>query len=347
MLWLPLLSGWIVALPYAVPNVLSLLELKQVYTHPAWLDRDTISVAMLTSLALSAYLLARTKAYKRNLVPLHFLLFATPIVNIIALMALKQPWLVTITLLIVVLTQPFLFKFSRRLHHGMWNASVLLGFVIAGAIGALPQAALFSPLFADSETTLMSQVFALLASSQFEGLGLGQHQTALLLQSLETHQATVANALSPSWLLTTAAEGGIAMWLSLGLVWAMTIRRLLDAPNGTRLMLFAILLPVMLGMAATAFVETNPILPVLFIVLLYWLDNLTARYARHVTRASFAIKVLASLILTMSTVMVVSSVYLGEQASRSHTLNAHKLTQYQIHPWWTGYFDDVMASRAL
>ncbi|PKF50693.1 Wzy polymerase domain-containing protein [Enterovibrio nigricans] len=347
LLWLPLLAGWIVAFPFAVPSVLSLLDLKQVYTHPAWLDKDTISVTLLTSLALSAYLLARTKAYKRNLVPLHFLLFATPIVTIIALMALKQPWLITIALVVVVLTQPFLFKFCPRLHHGIWNFAILFGFLISGVLGSLPHAALFSPLFAESETALLSHVFTLLASAQFQGLGLGQSQTSLLLHGLDTPHSLIPYVLSPSWLTTMVAEGGIAIWLSLGLVFVMIVRRLLDAPNGTRLMLFAILLPVLLGIATTAFAQTNPILPVLFIVLFYWVDNLTARYSRHVTRPSVAINALAATLLTLSTITVVSSVYLGEQASRSHELSAYKLTQYQIHPWWTAHFEDIVATNAF
>ncbi|MDD1782171.1 lipid A core--O-antigen ligase [Enterovibrio sp. ZSDZ35] len=347
LLWLPLLSGWIVSIPYVVPNILSLVELQEVYTHPTWLDKDTLSVTLLTSLALSAYLLARTKAYKRNLVPLHFLLFATPLITIIALMTLKQPWLITITLLCVILPQPFLFKFSPRLHHGIWNLAVLLGFLTAGIIGALPHAALFSPLFAESEASLLGQIFTLLSSAQFQGLGLGQSQTSLLILNLNAQEHLAPYAFTPSWLMMMAAEGGIAVWLSLGVVITMTFRRLLDAPNGTRLMLFAILLPALLGMTATAFAQSNPILLVLFIVLLYWVDNLTARYSRHITRPSLAIKVIASTLLTLSTITVVSSVYLGQQAAQAHGLSTYKLTQYQFHPWWKTHFEDEVATRVF
>ncbi|MEZ8142688.1 lipid A core--O-antigen ligase [Enterovibrio norvegicus FF-454] len=347
LLWLPLLSGWLVAFLFFLPSILNTSGLQELAWQTDSLYQDTASIVLLTSVALSAYLLARTRVYKRNIAPVHILLLATPTVTLCALMALRQAWLVTIAVLIIILIQPFLYRFCRKLHHGLWNCAVFLGFLIAGYADWLPSAALFSPRFSTQEFSVVEQSLALLKSAQFEGVGLGQQFTAQLLFGVESKNVLPMPTLHPSWLVKSLTEGGLALCAGIGLLTVLVIRRLNDAPWGTRLMLTAIMLPSLIGIVVTPFVSVNPALALLFVVLLYWIDNLSARYQRISVRPIKTVKLVASSSLILASTVVLSSVYLGEQALHTYQISDSKLAQYQAHPWWRSFYHEEAGKRAF
>ncbi|WP_407331548.1 Wzy polymerase domain-containing protein [Enterovibrio sp. 27052020O] len=347
LLWLPLLSGWLIALLFLLPGLLQASGFQESSWQVDSFYKGTASIVLLTALALSAYLLARTRVYKRNIVPVHILLLATPLITLCALMALHQTWIITVAILITILIQPFLFRFCRKLHHGLWNCAVLVGFLVTGYAGWLPSAALFSPPFSAQEMSVIEQTLALLNSAQFEGVGLGQQFTAQLLFGVESQQVLPMPTPYPSWLAKSLAEGGLALCAGLGLLAVLVVRRLNDAPWGTRLMLTAIVLPSLIGIAATPFVSVNPALALLFVILLYWIDNLSARYKRISVRPIKAIKLAASTCLILVSMLVFSSVYLGEQALRTYEISDNKLTQYQAHPWWQSFYREEAGRRAF
>lgn len=112
-------------------------------------------------------------------------------------------------------------------------------------------------------------------------------------------------------------------------------------------MLTAIILPSIVGIAATSFVSTNPVLALLFVVLVYWIDNLSARYERiNLTRVKL-LAIGSTTLLASSICLVVSSIYLGEQALRTYDISDNKLTQYQTHPWWTSFYQQEAGKRAF
>ncbi|EOD77843.1 Lipid A core-O-antigen ligase [Grimontia indica] len=344
LLWLPLLSGWLLAIPLLLPSISEIASssLADIKTNS-----DVLGIALLTSLMLSAYLLARTKVYKRNWVPVHALLLATPLLTIPALTALKSPWLITVILVLVIFSQPFLFRFSQKRHHGLWNFAVLAGFAIAWKLGSVPQSALFAARYSSEELEVLSQAWALLGQAQFEGIGLGQLDKAQLLFGIEQSHVLPLQQMYPSWLLANLIQGGIAYWASFGVLFILVVRKLVEAPNGTRLMLLAIFLPSLIGMAVTDYIETNLALGMLFVVLLYWIDNLTARYRRVLLSYPRPMKIAANTVLTTTLVLVLSSIYLGEQALRTYQIRDSKLTQYQTHPWWNDFYQQVEGKRAF
>ncbi|CZF83398.1 hypothetical protein GCE9029_03760 [Grimontia celer] len=344
LLWLPLLSGWLLAIPLLLPNI---SEISSSSLPDFKSNSDVLGIVLLTSLMLSAYLLARTKAYKRNWVPVHALLLATPLLTIPALTALKSPWLITVILVLVIFSQPFLFRFSQKRHHGLWNFAVLAGFAIAWKFGSVPHSALFAARYSAEELEVLSQAWALLGQAQFEGIGLGQLDKAQLLFGIEQNHVLPLQEMYPSWLLASLIQGGIAYWASFGVLFTLVVRKLLEAPNGTRLMLLAIILPSLIGIALTDYIETNLALGMLFVVLLYWIDNLTARYRRVLLPYPRPMKIAANTVLTATLVLVLSSIYLGEQALRTYQIRDGKLTQYQTHPWWNDFYQQVEGKRAF
>ncbi|WP_245621531.1 Wzy polymerase domain-containing protein [Enterovibrio calviensis] len=347
LLWLPLISGWLLALLFFTPSLMSHFGWHDAAQQTASFHDDTASIVLLTSLALSAYLLARTRVYKRNLVPVHIILLATPLVVLPTLMALGQPWLVTAVLLIIVLTQPFLYRFSRKLHHGLWNCALALGFLIAGYAGWLSSGALFTPRYSAQELSAIEQMLALLKSAQFEGVGLGQQVKSQLLFGISTLNVLPVQQFPSSWLTKVLTEGGLALLVSFGLFITLVIRRLMDAPWGTRLMLTAIMLPSLIGITLTPFITVNPTLALLLVVLLYWVDNLSTRYERTSIRSAVPIKLLSSVTLLVASTLVLSSVYLGGQALHTYQVSDKKLRQYQAHPWWHDFFREEAGKRAF
>ncbi|MGF1766466.1 Wzy polymerase domain-containing protein [Enterovibrio makurazakiensis] len=347
LLWLPLMSGWLIALLFFMPSLVSHFGWQDAEQQANNLQQDTASIVLLTSLALSAYLLARTRVYKRNLVPVHVILLATPLIVVPTLMALGQPWLVTVVLLIIILTQPFLYRFSRKLHHGLWNCALLLGFLIAGYAGWLSSGALFAPRYSAQEFSAVEQLLAVLKSAQFEGVGLGQQVRSQLLFGISTQNVLPVQPFPPSWLARLLAEGGLAFIVSFSLFVILIVRRLMDAPWGTRLMLTAIMLPSLVGITLTPFIAVNPTLALLLMVLLYWVDNLSTRYERTSIRSAISIKLLGSATLLVASTLVLSSVYLGGQALHTYQINDKKLRQYQIHPWWNDFFQEEAGKRAF
>ncbi len=348
LLWLPLIAGWIFALPFVVPPLIEAFEHDAPYfltVQRVGIAKNTTAMVLLTALALSAYLLARTRAYKRTIIAQHIALLLTPLLCITALMSLREPWLITFTLLMVALAQPFLLRFCPKLHHGLWNIIVLAAFVIAGQANWLPTGALFAERFSPSEWQLLGQTTALAKTAHFEGVGLGQLTVAQLQFGLSHGNALPIDTPYLSWLLATITEGGIAIWGSVVLLGGLIIKRIADAPGGTRLMLTAIILPSIVGIAATSFVSTNPVLALLFVVLVYWIDNLSARYERISLARIRPLTIGATTLLVSTVCLVVSSIYLGEQALHTYDIKDNKLSQYQTHPWWTSFYQQEAGKR--
>lgn len=335
LLWFPMLSGWVISLMWALWGF---QKVALVNVTPFSLEANSSAIILLTTLALSAYLLTRTHIYKRPLTLTHILLLTTPLVTIMSLMALSQPHLLPITIVIVALPQLFMYKYCQKFHHILWNISALLGLVIANVAGWVQIDMSWLNIFSSEESSVLKQTLALLKTVQFEGVGIGQLATKQLLFGVTQQEIQPILSPYPSWLILKFAEGGIVVWVSFITFGCYILKRLSNAPNGTRLMLLAISLPTLYGITTTAFLELNPVLIFFFIIQLYWIDNLTTRYHRiNISRVRYLTPVATNLFIATS-IVVFSSVFLGEQAQHLDRLNIQKLHQYQHHPWWHSFY---------
>lgn len=342
LLWIPMLSGWFIALMWAL---FGLQKTHLLNIEPFSLEPNSSAIILLSSLVLSAYILARTHIYKRSLAPAHLILLTTPLVIITTLMGLSEPQLLPLTLLLVMLPQLFMFRFCQKIHHVLWNISALLGFFLGIYLGWIDTTASFFTYFSPEETSVLKQTIALLKTVQFEGVGIGQLATKQLLFGLEQQNMQPILTPYPSWLLLKFAEGGLVTWISVVLFSWIVIKRLSDAPNGTRLMLTAILLPTLYGIAMTAFIDLNPILVFFFIIQLYWIDNLTTRYHRIKIKRVRNLTPLAMGLFITTSVVVFTSVYIGEQAQDTERLSNKKIQQYEYHPWWSSFYQELLENR--
>ncbi len=314
------------------------LVIQNANTGVNMLDPHTTSIVLLTSLALSAYLIARTKTYRKTWTLKHIPLLLSPLVLIPAIMAWQQPWLITVTLASVLLSQAFLFKYCAHSLHMAWNIMVMAGFFMAYLTGDLPTNALFSARFTSDEWELMQQTAALMGETRFQGVGFGQlEQSQIIYGQIHNNPLTI-NSLYPSWLLAWVVEGGVAVWFPMTILCGLMLKRLMIAPRATRLMLFAILMPSILGMLMTSYAATQPLLLLLFVIVLYWLDNISAEYRIFNVRHTKGFKVFAVSLLCGVNVLTFSSVYFSIQADNATLMNNNQLTQFHLHPWWQGFY---------
>lgn len=351
LLWLPLGAGWLLAYPFLAPAILNGIipeaNLWQQQLSFGHIDENTAAIVILTAIALSAYLLARCQSLRIPSKALQTICLLTPFIGVCALMAMKHAWPIGILIVVCLLSQPFLFRYTKRAQQGLWLSAILLGFFIATFVGWLPEGGFFADYFSAEQLQQVNQALQLLNKVAFSGTGLGQLEREQLLFGYQIGQPLMLAPTPPSWLIAFFAEGGIASWFGISLLVVLITRRIAAAPAGSRLMLVAMLLPLAIAITATSFISLNPVLGLILLVLLFWIDTLSARY--HQTSIGF------SKVLTVAGIggfciaasLVLSSVYLGQRALRAFELSATKLAQYQLHPWWHDFYRDQLEMRVL
>ncbi len=349
LLWLPLLLGWLyfpASLTLLTLALLSELGIKA-YTPllPQTYTPEAPSVILLTAFVLSAYLLARSKCHKKPWSHIHIPLLLTPLLCIPSLFAWQEAWANSALMLSLIMVQAFLFQYCTRPLHLAWNISALLGLSIAVGISYLFNEPLFSAVFSVETKAMLRQTIDIILHTRFEGIGLGQlEQVQLLFGQLNNQQIALINPY-PSWLIVLIAEGGIATWLPLFMLAGLMIKRLMLAPAATRLMLLSILMPSLLGMIFTPYASSQPLLILLFVLLLYWLDNLSARYYRFPLAHTKHIRVMAFASLLSITGLTVSSLYLSYQADNVYRLNDNQIERFRLHPWWGNFYQKHKEER--
>ncbi|MFD2178870.1 Wzy polymerase domain-containing protein [Veronia pacifica] len=362
LLWLPLLGAGLLAVPLLAPSAVGKLSDTAVQLeNSGWLNthwfeslspvlnlipesivmpqlaHHASSTVLLTSLPLSAYLMARTHAYKRTLTLLHFTLILIPMITVCALMAMRQPWLVTAALAAVMLVQPFLFRYARKIHQGLWNLSVLWGFWFSGLAGWLPDDALLAPILSQEQNQLFAQILLLIEAYPFQGTGDGMLTQSMLLFGLENGQVLTIPPLFPGWAIAWVATGGVSVLVAMIIVIVATGFRLISAPKGTRLILATIIAPSLIAMLTTSYSAANPALTLLLIIVMFWFDQLTGRYKKVKVAKTRPMVWFSATAMTACFMLVISSVLIAEQAVRPGALSDRALNIFRIHPWWQDY----------
>ncbi len=344
LLWLPLLLGWFyfpTSLTLLASSLFPPLEIFSFKTP----SQESPGVILLTSLALSAYLLARSTYHKKPWSQIHIPLLLTPLLAIPSIMAWQQTWLFCALILSFLMVQAFLFKYSSKALHLAWNCFALLGFVLGLIGGYLPLDANFYPLFSSDEKALLTQTFQLISTRYFDGVGFGQLEHSLALFSQTHGEAFSAFISYPSWILMLIAEGGITTWLPLLLLFSLIFKRLIRLPAASCLILLAILMPSLLGMVFTDYASTQPLLLLLFILLLYWLDSLSSNTYRLAFKHTKWIPVVALITLLSISVLTTSSLFLSLQATEVYSLNNNQIKRFALHPWWQDFYQKQIEER--
>ncbi|MBY8225344.1 PglL family O-oligosaccharyltransferase [Vibrio fluvialis] len=274
-----------------------------------------------TGLVLSGYLLARQpKKYNKHLSEVS-LLYLTPVMTLplLVVLASRTGWLSA--LLGIALILPYIYRFSPRQRFINWIlasiAGLLIGFAAlqAGNNGQLAadKADLDSP-----RRYTFPQALDMLIEKPFTGYGYGNFEAKYMLYTARQHQLNSNyHPGLPSMdhphneTLYWGVEGGLMPILGMAIAAGFVLMRIRSAKKGTRLAMFALLLPITLHSQLEYPFYHSAIHWITFIILLFWIDQRVAKYrfARFSKFSKSALRIASILLPFLTTIYILSALH--------------------------------------
>ncbi|BDR33221.1 ligase [Photobacterium damselae subsp. damselae] len=304
-----------------------------------------------TGLVLSAYLLARVPMYRGKWNWQHLILQLTPvlIIPILVVLSSRTGWLGAIVG--VGLMIPYLRRFAPK---KLWIGWLLM--VAAGLMSAWGLTAERSWAPADGRVSLQSlrsvhipQAFDMFKAEPMTGYGYGRFETAYITQTAIWHHddpklpTGVPSLDHPhNELVFWAAEGGIIPLLGLLIAAAAVFLKIKKARQGTQLALIGLFFPITLHTQLEYPFYHSLIHWIVFIIFIYWVDNLTAKYYRYQATYVLTLKVFSIALPIVITSFMITTLYSGAQLTKFETskpINVDYLMKVN-NPWaWQNRFE--------
>lgn len=304
-----------------------------------------------TGLVLSAYLLARLPMYRGKWSWLQLILLLTPVVTlpILVVLSSRTGWLGAAVG--VVLMIPYLRRFAAKAQWRMWLLMVVMGLSVSWQVnqhtGWAPKEerlSLISP-----RAMHIPQAVNMFLAKPLSGYGYGRFETSYVTQTAQWHHQDPSKPYGmPSLdhphneLAYWAAEGGILPLLGLLLAAAAVFLKIRKARAGTQLALVGLFLPITLHTQLEyPFYHSLPHW-VMFIILIYWVDNLTAKYYRRQVEYVLSIRGLVLILPVLTTGFMTTTLYSGHQLTQFETRQPANI-DYLLkvnNPWaWQDRFE--------
>lgn len=286
-----------------------------------------------TGLVLSGYLLARHPAKYQNRLSAVIILYIMPAVTIplLVFLASRTGWLGAA--LASVLVIPYLYRFATKKRLLGWCASICVGIAIAFTLPALNKATGAIEAKANLESArsyIYPQAADMLVEKPFTGYGYGRFEAEYILYTARQHQ------LNPDYhvglaaldhphneLLYWGVEGGLLPLLGILLAAIFVLLRMYQAKKGTRLAMFALFVPILLHSQLEYPFYHSIIHWVIFIVLLYWVDQRANSYR------NFSFSIISKTLLRVFSLVVpiVITLYMGSSLHTNYVLTQFEKSQ--------------------
>ncbi|OLQ80474.1 ligase [Photobacterium proteolyticum] len=357
MLWMVLIAVWIQA---------SLGWYQFIWLEPDnWMGYDTIgnrpygifqqpnvmASFLATGLVLSAYLLARIPMYRGKWSWQQLFLLLTPVITIPILVVLssRTGWLGAI--IGTGLMIPYLRRFAAKAPYRMWLLMIALGLSaswnLASSTGWTPVENKVS--LESARSIHIPQAFNMFLKQPLTGYGYGTFETSFITQTAQWHHADPEQHFGMAALdhphnelLYWASEGGVIPLLALLLAAAAVFAKIKKAREGTQLALVGLFFPITLHTQLEYPFYHSLAHWVIFIILIYWVDNLTAKYYRFKASYVLTIRVLVLLLPIATTSYMVTTLYSGYLLTKYETtrpVNVDYLLKVN-NPWaWKHRFE--------
>ncbi|MPW37996.1 PglL family O-oligosaccharyltransferase [Vibrio sp. B1Z05] len=242
-----------------------------------------------TGLVLSGYLLARQPhdKYLKWRQKISFL-YAIPLLTIplLVVLASRTGWLGAI--IAVAMVSPYLYRFALRSRAIIWSAAVLIGLAIGVGLTFTGSSQSLISQKADLESArayTFPQGIDMIIERPISGYGYGKFESAYIVYTARQHQinpdypAGLPSMDHPhNELLMWGIEGGILPLIGIFLAMGFVLYRLYMVRQGTRVGILALFIPIVLHTQLEYPFYHSAIHWVSFIILLYWVDQRTARY---------------------------------------------------------------------
>ncbi|GAB3522938.1 PglL family O-oligosaccharyltransferase [Photobacterium alginatilyticum] len=357
MLWMVLIAVWIQA---------SLGWYQFIWLEPDnWMGYDTIgnrpygifqqpnvmASFLATGLVLSAYLLARIPMYRGKWSWQQLFLLLTPVITIPILVVLssRTGWLGAI--IGTGLMIPYLRRFAAKAPYRMWLLMIALGLSaswnLVSSTGWTPVEKKVS--LESARSIHIPQAFNMFLKQPLTGYGYGTFETSFITQTAQWHHADPEQHFGMAALdhphnelLYWASEGGVVPLLALLLAAAAVFAKIKKAREGTQLALVGLFFPITLHTQLEYPFYHSLAHWVIFIILIYWVDNLTAKYYRFKASYVLTIRVLVVLLPIATTSYMVTTLYSGYLLTKYETtrpVNVDYLLKVN-NPWaWKHRFE--------
>lgn len=304
-----------------------------------------------TGLVLSAYLLARTPLYRGQLSWKHIALLLIPILTIPMLVVLnsRTGWLGSVVALALMI--PYLRRFAAQKTQRLWGLMVVLGMALSVSISASEG---WAPK--ENSTNLESarlfhfpQAYDMFTHAPLSGYGYGKFEAAYIMQTALWHnEDPTQHAGMPSLdhphneLLLWASEGGIIPLAGLLFAALAVFLKIKKAPAGTQLALIGLFFPIVLHTQLEYPFYHSLVHWLIFIILIFWVDNLTAKYHRQSLSYVLGVKLFALIAPIFISSFMITSLYSGWQLTKFETTRPVNI-DYLLNvnnPWaWQNRFD--------
>lgn len=310
---------------------------------------NAMSSFLATGLVLSGYLLARQQRKYGEKLSRTALLYIMPLITVplITLLASRIGWF--ISLISVLLILPYLYRFSTKKRFIGWSFALLsgvgLGVILAFSSGNLNSLSGEKPI-ESARQTVLPQAIDMFIEKPFTGYGLGQFESEYLLYTARQHQlnsnypVAIENVTHPfNEVLFWGVEGGLIPVIGIILAALFVLFKISSTRKGTRLAILALLMPIALHAQLENPFYQSSIHWVTFIVLIFWVDQRTAKYK------SYGIRTISFHFLR--TMSVVLPILLISYTSLSLHTN-YQLKQFdQSYPKELALLDNILYSGSF
>ncbi|MDO6706368.1 PglL family O-oligosaccharyltransferase [Photobacterium sp. 1_MG-2023] len=281
-----------------------------------------------TGLVLSAYLMARQPMIQGRWAFPHLGLLFTPVAVIPMLVVLssRTGWIAAVIGTLLIL--PYLLQFAARVQWRLWLLMVALGLSLAWNLTDMlswaPQPGRVS--LESARAIIYPQVTEMFQHAPMRGVGYGNFEAAYMLQTAQWHQADPSQPYGlpgldhpHNELLFWASEGGILPLLGLLLAATAVLAKIRRAPANTQLALVALIFPITLHTQLEYPFYHSLAHWVIFIVLLYWIDALSAKYFKQSLRFHKPFRFSAILLPAGVSAFMLTTLYSGAMLTRFET----------------------------
>ena len=287
-----------------------------------------------TGLIVSGYLLARQpqKKYDSRLRKTLFL-YSIPIISVplIVVLASRTGWIAAS--IGVVLIIPYLVRFSTKRRVTFWLSALAIGLALSSVLlsnGGQSEFVEDKLSLKGARSITFPQTIDMMIEKPISGYGYGQFESQYILYTARQHQLN--NDYPPgipsldhphNEIMYWGVEGGILPVIAILLVTLITLQRIMSLRHGTRLAIFALLLPIALHAQLEYPFYHSAIHWITFIVLLYWVDQKSGRYKTAIISSfsSSACKI-SSLVLP-----IVIVVFMATTLQSNHILRKFEYAQ--------------------
>ncbi|WP_041170275.1 PglL family O-oligosaccharyltransferase [Vibrio sp. EJY3] len=277
-----------------------------------------------TGLVIASYLLARQPyKYDRKLSDV-YLLYAVPVLTIplIVVLASRTGWLAS--LFAVLLIIPYMYRYNTKRRFTHWVISLAAGLLLSVVVMqiAFPQGNGLAAEKVNMESArayTFPQTVDMVIEKPFTGYGYGKFESEYMIYTARQH---ALNEKYPAGLpamdhphnelLYWAVEGGLLPIIGIFLAMTLVLHRIYQAKRGTRLALLALFIPIVLHSQLEYPFYHSLVHWVIFIILIYWVDQRVARY-----RQGGFTKITKSLLRIVS--LALPAVFTFYMASALHT----------------------------